>query len=76
MIKLEEIGKMMNSENALVIVGIGGIVIMVGIDRVTRSHYRVEGKKDSITIEPAMEPTATAVKEKPAAKPRAKSTKA
>ena len=76
MIKLEEIGKMMNSENAPVIAGRGGIVIMVGIDRVTRSRYRVEGKKDSITIEPAAEPTPAPVEEKPAAKPRAKKTKA
>ena len=76
MIKLEEIGKMMNSENAPVIAGIGGIVIMVGIDRVTRSRYRVEGKKDSITIEPAAEPATATVEEKPAAKPQAKKAKA
>lgn len=76
MIKLEEIGKMMNSENAPVIAGIGGIVIMVGIDRVTRNRYRVEGKKDSITIEPAVEPPVAPKKDKPAAKSRAKKTKA
>ena len=76
MIKLEEIEKMMNSENAPVIAGIGGIVIMVGIDRVTRNRYRVEGKKDSITIEPAVELPVAPEKDKPAAKSRVKKTKA
>lgn len=52
MSKMEAFEKMFNSENAPVIMGIGGIVALVGIDRVTKNRYRVEGKKDSITIEP------------------------
>ncbi len=53
MSNMEALTNMVNSENAPVIAGIGGIVLLVGIDRITRSRYRVEGKKDSITIEPA-----------------------
>ena len=50
---MEVLTNMVNSENASVIAGIGGIVLLVGIDRMTKGRYRVEGKKDSITIEPA-----------------------
>ena len=50
---MEALSNMFNNENAPVIAGIGGIVLLVGIDRVTKNRYRVEGKKDSITIEPA-----------------------
>ena len=53
MTNMEALTNMVNNENAPVIAGIGGIVLLVGIDRITRSRYRVEGKKDSITIEPA-----------------------
>ena len=53
MSNMEALTNMVNSENAPVIAGIGGIVLLVGIDRMTKSRYRVEGKKDSITIEPA-----------------------
>ena len=35
--------------------GIGGIVLVYGIDRVTRSRYKVDAKKDSITLAPAGE---------------------
>lgn len=76
MIKWKGIKKMIDSENAPVIAGIGGIVIMVGLDRVTRSRYRVEGKRDSITIEPVKESTAASVKNKNGARPAAKKTKA
>lgn len=68
MIKMEEFGKMMNSENAPVIAGISGIVIMVDIDRITRSRYRFEGKKDSVTIEPAGEQKAEVPENKAAGK--------
>ena len=54
MSNMEALTNMVNSENAPVIAGIGGIVLLVGIDRMTKSRYRVEGKKDSITIEPAI----------------------
>ena len=50
---MEVLTNMVNSENASVIAGIGGIVLLVGIDRMTKGRYRVESKKDSITIEPA-----------------------
>lgn len=53
---MEVLTNMVNSENAPVIAGIGGIVLLVGIDRMTKGRYRVEGKKDSITIEPAAAP--------------------
>lgn len=50
---------MMSSENGGLYAAIGGIVLVYGIDRVTRSHYKVDAKKDSITLAPAGE------KEKP-----------
>ena len=53
MTNMEALTNMVNSENASVIAGIGGIVLLVGIDRMTKGRYRVESKKDSITIEPA-----------------------
>ena len=53
MTNMEALTNMVNSENASVIAGIGGIVLLVGIDRMTKGRYRIEGKKDSITIEPA-----------------------
>ena len=53
MSNVEASSNMFNSENAPVIAGIGGIVLLVGIDRVAKNRYRVEGKKDSLTIEPA-----------------------
>ena len=53
MSNMEALSNMFNSENAPVFAGIGGIVLLVGIDRVTKNRYRVEGKKDSLTIEPA-----------------------
>ena len=55
MSKLEVIKEMMNSNNGGLYAAIGGIVLVYGIDRVVGSHYRVEGKKDSLTIEPAPE---------------------
>ena len=44
---------MMNSENGGLYAAIGGIVLVYGIDRVTRSRYKVDAKKDSITLAPA-----------------------
>ena len=44
---------MMNSENGGLYAAIGGIVLVYGIDRVTRSRYKVDVKKDSITLAPA-----------------------
>ncbi len=32
---------------------IGGIVLVYGIDRITKSHYKADVKKDSITLAPA-----------------------
>lgn len=53
--KLEVIKDMMNSENATVLGGIGGIVLLVGIDLVTKRRYRFDGGKEFITIAPAQE---------------------
>ena len=44
MSNMEALSNMFNNENAPVIAGIGGIVLLVGIDRVTKNRYRVEGK--------------------------------
>ncbi|MCR5686248.1 MAG: hypothetical protein K6G81_12690 [Lachnospiraceae bacterium] len=53
--KVEVIEKMLNSENGGLYAAIGGIVLIYGIDRVTRSRYKVDAKKDSITLAPAGE---------------------
>lgn len=55
MSKMEVLEKMMSSENGGLYAAIGGIVLVYGIDRVTRSHYKVDAKKDSITLAPAGE---------------------
>ena len=44
---------MMNSENGGLYAAIGGIVLVDGIGRGTRSRYKVDAKKDSITLAPA-----------------------
>ena len=46
---------MMNSENGGPYAAIGGIVLVYGIDRITKSHYRADVKKDSFTLAPADE---------------------
>ncbi len=53
--KVEVIEKMMNSENGGLYAAIGGIVLVYGIDRITKSHYKADVKKDSITLAPAGE---------------------
>ena len=53
MSKTEVIEKMMNSENGGLYAAIGGIVLVYGIDCVTRSRYKADVKKDSITLAPA-----------------------
>jgi hypothetical protein len=55
MSKTEVFERMLNSENGGLYAAIGGIVLVYGIDRVTRSHYKVDAKKDSITLAPAGE---------------------
>lgn len=55
MSKTEVLEKMMNSENGGLYAAIGGIVLVYGIDRITKSHYRVEAKKESLTVAPAAE---------------------
>ncbi len=47
--------KMMNSENGGLYAAIGGIVLVYSIDRITKSHYKADVKKDSITLAPAGE---------------------
>ena len=54
--KMEVFEKMINSENGGLYAAIGGIVLVYGIDRITKSHYRVEAKKESLTVAPAAEP--------------------
>ena len=53
MSKTEVIEKMISSENGGLYAAIGGIVLVYGFDRVTRSRYKVDAKKDSITLAPA-----------------------
>ena len=53
MSKSEVFEKMMNSENGGLYAAIGGIVLVYGIDRITKSHYKADVKKDSITLTPA-----------------------
>ena len=53
MSKMEVLEKMMNSENGGLYAAIGGIVLVYGIDRITKSHYKADVKKDSITLAPA-----------------------
>ena len=51
--KVEVIEKMMNSENGGLYAAIGGIVLVYGIDRVTKSRYKVDARKESFTLAPA-----------------------
>lgn len=56
MSKTEVFEKMMSSENGGLYAAIGGIVLVYGIDRITKSHYKADVKKDSITLAPAEGP--------------------
>ena len=51
--KIEVIEKMMNSENGGLYAAIGGIVLCYGLDRVTKSRYKVDARKESFTLGPA-----------------------
>ena len=51
--KAEVIEKMMNSENGGLYAAIGGIVLCYGLDRVTKSRYKVDARKESFTLGPA-----------------------
>lgn len=53
--KMEVFEKMINSENGGLYAAIGGIVLVYGIDRITKNHYKADVKKDSITLAPAGE---------------------
>ena len=44
--KAEVIEKMMNSENGSLYAAIGGIVLVYGIDRVTKSRYKVDAGRN------------------------------
>ena len=55
MSKSEVFEKMMNSENGGLYAAIGGIVLVYGIDRITKSHYKADVKKESISLAPASE---------------------
>ena len=55
--KVEVIEKMMNSENGGLYAAIGGIVLVYGIDRVTKSRYKVDARKESfMTDDPEEKP--------------------
>ena len=56
MSKMEVLKEMMNSENGGLYAAIGGIVLVFGIDRITKSNYKVDAKKESFTMGPATEP--------------------
>ena len=55
MSKTEVFEKMLNSENGGLYAAIGGIVLVYGIDRITKNHYKADVKKDSITLAPVAE---------------------
>ena len=64
MSKLEVLEKMMNSENGSLYAAIGAIVTVYGIDRITRSRYRFEANKESLTMAPAAEQEKKPIPEK------------
>ena len=45
MIKTEVFEKMLNSENGGLYAAIGGIVLVYGIDRITKNHYKADVNK-------------------------------
>ena len=51
--KLGVIEKMMNSESGGLYAAITGIVLVYGIDRVTKNRYKVDARKESFTLAPA-----------------------
>ena len=55
MSKMEVLEKMMNSESGGLYAAIGGIVLVFGIDRITKSNYKVDAKKESFSMGPAAE---------------------
>ena len=55
MSKSEVFEKMINSENGGLYAAIGSIVLVDSIDRITKSHYKADVKKESITLAPAGE---------------------
>lgn len=63
MSKMKVIEKMMNSENGGLFAAIGGIIVVYGIDRITRSRYKVEAGKETFKMGPSVEPTGAPVKE-------------
>ena len=57
--KMENVEKVMINENGGLYAAIGGIVLVYGLDRITRSHYKVEAGKESVSVAPAMEQKTT-----------------
>lgn len=53
MSKTEVVEKMFDSENGGLIAAIGGIVLVYGIDCITKNHYKADVKKDSFTLSPS-----------------------
>ena len=54
--KVEVIEKMMNSENGGLYAAIGGIVLVYGIDRVTKSRYKFTLAPAAVTDDPEEKP--------------------
>ena len=55
MMNFDSITDVLKSDNGPVIAGLGAVVLLVGGHYVTKSRYRVEAKKESFTMEPAVE---------------------
>ncbi len=51
--KLGVLEKMMNSDSGGLYAAIGGIVLVYGMDRVTKNRYKVDARKESFTLAPA-----------------------
>ena len=52
---MSKLGNAMGSDNASILVGIIGIVVLVSIDILTRRRYRLDATKNSISLAPAGE---------------------
>ena len=65
MSKMEVFEKMMNSENGGLYAAIAGIVLVYGFDRITKSNYKVEASKESVTVAPAAEEAKETTPENP-----------
>ena len=63
--KMEVFEKMMNSENGGLYAAIAGIAFVFGVDCITKSHYKVEASKESVSVAPAADQVKEQVQESP-----------